>query len=107
MFPVLARMPQWVGIAELQRPTLSEILWWYSMLTRCSKSKGLSHERQHESSSKGFALVDDFSGSRRQSRTGGARMELLLKVTAIVVVVCIAAFVLSSHWHERWGDNHY
>jgi hypothetical protein len=34
-------------------------------------------------------------------------MELLLKVAAIGVVVCIVAYVLFNHWQERWGENHF
>ena len=34
-------------------------------------------------------------------------MELVLRVAAIAVVVCIAAYVLYSHWRERWGENHF
>lgn len=34
-------------------------------------------------------------------------MELFLRLAAILVVVCVAAFVLYSHWQERWGENHF
>jgi hypothetical protein len=41
------------------------------------------------------------------SRSLGGTMELLLKVAAIGVVVCIVAYVLFNHWQERWGENHF
>jgi hypothetical protein len=60
-------------------------------------------------------LIEVHCGRRNEvARSGTAgdfgmrgAMDMVLTALAVAVVTIVVGFVLYSHWHERYGDNHY